>query len=56
MTREFLRWHFWAWCLITPALAALLGLALLDRPAVVATQALPTGLLQPLLPPLKAGR
>ena len=60
MTRTFLRWHLWAWCLIAPALAVLLVLALLDRPAVPADQALPGWLMQPLVQPavqpLKAGR
>jgi len=56
MTRTFLRWHLWAWCFVTPALAALLVLALLERPTVPADQALPVRLMQPLAQPLKAGR
>ena len=33
MTRRLLRGQLWAWCLLAPALAALLALALLNRPA-----------------------
>jgi hypothetical protein len=47
-TSAFLRWHLWAWGLVTPALAALLVLALLDRPVVPTTQALPLWLVQPV--------
>ena len=46
MTHRFLRVHLWAWCLVTPALAALLVLALLGRPVVPTAQALPSWLVQ----------
>jgi hypothetical protein len=47
MTRQLLRWHLWAWCMVTPAIAAVMVLALLERPAVPPQQMLPSWLVQP---------
>lgn len=60
MTRAFLRWHLWTWCLLPPAGALLLVLALRERPSLPPDQALPHWLVAPSVQPvdqsLKTGR